>query len=355
MVIQTLLSQSLVLWGQHEKPQLESKNHTTKQSSLQNKNTESLPLEPYDYSLSNITLLSHDKNPPNVEFVHFLDSDDLLTLDCIEQCLECIGDCDVVWHETYCRFEDGISPKIFGVDGQPQSLESVLASKKIEVKTLSNLEFWGNREWFAGACYGLFRMGIFRKLRFCAGIMGEDFCFAILAFARARCIAQASFIGYIYRIRANSTSNYDLIAEDKPKRATPPYMREIANSFSNCTAFDVTFYHDSYSFAHVSLAILRFLKSLENGKLKARLEKFMIYHVERACRAAALQNDPKHLRKLLVPLEPYIKLAGKRARRSYYYPRFARFRARLRDLSKRPEALVREWRRRIFKRGDSRP
>ena len=194
-----------------------------------------------------------------------------------------------------------------------------------------------------------------REIRFCAGIMSEDVCFVIVAFAKARRIAQASFIGYVYRVRANSLSNYDLIAKDKPKRPTPPYMGEIANSFSNCTAFDVTFYHDSYSFAHVSLAILRFLKSLDEGDLRRRLERFMIYTVDRACRAAASKNDPKNLIGLLIPLEPYIKLAGKRARRSYYYPRFARFRARLRDLSKRPEALVREWRRRVFKRGDSRP
>ena len=306
--------------------------------------------QPYDYSLNSFTVLSHEKDPPKADFIHFLDSDDLLTPNCIKQCLECIGDCDIVWHDTYCRFEDGIDPTTFGGRKETQSLDSAIASKKVEVKILSNLEFWGDGEWFTGACYGLFRMGILRELRFCAGIMSEDACFAVIAFAKAKRIAKASFIGYIYRIRANSTSNYDLIAEDKPKRPTPPYMREIANSFSNCTAFDVTFYHDSYSFAHVSLAILRFLKSLENGKLKARLEKFMIYHVARACRAAASKNDPKNLRKLLVPLEPYIKLAGKRARRSYYYPRFARFRARLRDLSKRPEALVREWRRRIFRK-----
>ena len=234
--------------------------------------------------------------------------------------------------------------------GEQRPLESILADTKIKVKNLSNLEFWGDREWFAGVCYGLFRASLLDKLRFCAGIMGEDTCFAVIAFAKAKCIAKASFTGYIYRIRANSLSSYDLIAKDKPKRATPPYMVDIANSFTNSTAFGLTFYNDSYSFAHVSLAILRFLKSMDEGELKNRVEKFMISNVARACRAAASKNDPKNLRKLLVPLEPYIKLAGKRARRSYYYPRFARFRARLRDLSKRPEALVREWRKRIFRK-----
>ncbi|CUU39865.1 hypothetical protein [Helicobacter typhlonius] len=59
----------------------------------------SIPFKPIDYSINSCIIFSHTNTPPNdISYIYFVDSDDMLTNDCIATCVQEIGDKKMLIH-----------------------------------------------------------------------------------------------------------------------------------------------------------------------------------------------------------------------------------------------------------------
>lgn len=69
----------------------------------------------------------------------------MLSLDCIEQCIANIGECDIIWHDTKYIYDDGISPSPY----EQSLLEWLKLDTKAIQKPLKANEVWANLEGFS--------------------------------------------------------------------------------------------------------------------------------------------------------------------------------------------------------------
>ncbi|WP_289180980.1 glycosyltransferase family 2 protein, partial [Helicobacter japonicus] len=163
----------------------------------------SIPFKPIDYSINSCIIFSHTQTPPNdIEFLHFVDSDDMITPDCIATCMEHIGENDIVWHDTIHLAEDGIIPD----DEWHKNLLDFLGLDEEDIRTpLPTIKLWKNLEKFHWVWGGVFRKKLCEKLRFSAQIRAQDTLFGMILFAKAQSTLLITQKLYIYRLRANST------------------------------------------------------------------------------------------------------------------------------------------------------
>ncbi|RDU60814.1 glycosyl transferase [Helicobacter marmotae] len=261
----------------------------------------------------------------------------MLSLDCIEQCVEHIGECDILWHDYTCIYEDNIAP-------QNTSLLENLGLKQNDVKApLKALDLWKHTDSFSCVCMGVFHISLFEKLRFTPTIQSEDALFGMLVFAKAKSIEFLNKPLYIYRMRANSTSDHTL-SQATPLRPTPAYLSDIAYTFYN--SYKIKHYHFAYSCAYICLGLLEFISILHTcqnespaykGALKTKLIAFLQLRAMYAFGGVSFESDPKNIRALLKPLEPYMQKCSFSIKLAYYMPRLYRI---LRYLKQRCKAFL---------------
>ncbi|AWK61920.1 glycosyl transferase [Helicobacter cinaedi] len=262
-------------------------------------------------------IFSHSPTPPKqVEYIHFVDSDDMLSVDCIEQCIENIGECDIIWHDTKYIYEDGISPSPY----EQSILEWLKLDSKAIEKPLNASEIWANIEGFSCVCVGVFHISLCEKLRFAPQIQSEDALFGMLLFAKAKAIKILPNPLYIYRLRADSTSDHTL-KQDSTLKPYPPYLAEIAYTFAN--SYKIKHYHFAYSCTYICLGLLAYIESLDDSQLalKNKLIEFLQVRAIYAFGAVSFESDPKYVRPLLKPLEPYMQKVSKANKIAYFMPR----------------------------------
>lgn len=275
------------------------------------------PHKPIDYTLSSCIIFSHSPTPPQqIEYIHFVDSDDMLSLDCIEQCMRHIGECDIIWHDTKYIYEDGISPSPY----EQSLLEWLKLDTKAIQKPLKTNEVWANLEDFSCVCGGVFHISLYEKLRFAPQIQSEDALFGMLLFAKAKAIKILSNPLYIYRLRADSTSDHTL-KQDSTLKPYPPYLAEIAYTFAN--SYKIRHYHFAYSCTYICLGLLAYIESLDDSQLelKNKLIEFLQVRAIYAFGAMSFESDPKYVRALLKPLEPYMQKVSKANKIAYFTPK----------------------------------
>ena len=199
---------------------------------------------------------------------------------------------------------------------------------------------WERSRYFAWTPHGLFRASLLGDLRFCADIKAEDVSFDARLFVAANGIKIGCFVGYIYRIRANSVSDYTL-NENLPDRKVAPFMQDMARCFSR--SYELSTYYNSYSYAMLCLCIERLRRGLDASKadLNDGLIGLIAKHIDHAFFGISFENDPRDVKGLLMELRPYIGLVkNKRIRRAYLYPKWARFL----DLVRMPDVYWRRFR-----------
>ena len=166
-----------------------------KKSAQKALSTPIFPYKPVDYTLSSCIVFSHSPTPPTeIEYIHFVDSDDMLSLDCIEKCINNIGECDIIWHDTKYIYEDNI-PEI-----QHTHLIDLMhiTHEEIENEVFDILKLWRYIHSFSWVHQGLFKISLLKHIRFSTPLANEDALFGMLLFAQATTVKISLFDGLIY-------------------------------------------------------------------------------------------------------------------------------------------------------------
>ncbi|TQR60746.1 glycosyltransferase family 2 protein [Campylobacter troglodytis] len=205
---------------------------------------------------------------PSNALIHFVDSDDYLTKDCIEKCVKALqeGDLDIVAHNITHFYEDDKSFK----QGAYLRLKQSSYNTGLELLTQNKLYS------FYFSWQGLFKAHILNRyaLRFSEGIYHEDHDFGTLLFCLANKVAYTNEALYIYRQRTNS-----IITTQKNKAfpAKLPYFLEpLKKDFKDYKALRA--YFKGYCFVKVGFNIWHFYtqKSLQNAEFKEKFKHFFI-------------------------------------------------------------------------------
>ena len=162
---------------------------------------------------------------PKVDYLMFVDSDDFLEIQCVEECVKNIGDSPVLWFD-FKRFYDGVEGK-----EEPSDMEVYDYDKtqKITVKEWLRKSNEVGKRNFASGCFVMISCTYLGRidLRF-LHCYGEDNHFGIMLFLQANSIVVLPKKLYHYRIRTNSTINY---GGKTSIEAIPERLRNILEDF----------------------------------------------------------------------------------------------------------------------------
>ncbi|WP_066388815.1 glycosyltransferase family 2 protein [Helicobacter himalayensis] len=200
-------------------------------------------------NISNINNLIIQELPPRI--IHFVDSDDYLSLDCIESCVRAMeaSHLEICVHNVIEYFEGGKTFK------HRQRLGIFKKAQKDSYDFGAQLLTQNRIYDFYFVWQGCFRSEILNRynLRFTNGIYHEDHDFGTLLFCLAKKVGYINTEGYIYRSRPNSiTSSQNLTLPP----TLPPTLQAIEPYFDNYRALRT--YFKAYCYCIVALNIWNF-------------------------------------------------------------------------------------------------
>ena len=213
-------------------------------------------------------------------------------------------------------YEDGI-PK-----GQHitllQSLH--LTQEQAQNRIFDALELWRHTNSFSWVHQGLFKFSLLENLRFSTPLANEDALFGMLLFTEAKAIKIASFYGLIYRYHTASVSGHGE-SQNIYRKTYPLFMNSIVMAFQN--GYKIKHYYFAYSCTYICLGLLAYIESLDDSQLelKNKLIEFLQVRAIYAFGAMSFESDPKYVRALLKPLEPYMQKVSKANKIAYFMPR----------------------------------
>ncbi len=158
-------------------------------------------------------------------------------------------------------------------------------------------------------------------------IQSEDALFGMILFAKAQKIKIATKPLCIYRFHTYSTSEHNL-QTNTPLKPYPNYMSDIAYTF--CNRYKIKHYHFAYSCTYICLGLLAFIDTFPKNlseyekKLRDKLIAFLQVRAIYAFGGICFESDPKYIRDLLKPLEPYMQKISFNTQIAYFYPRLYR-------------------------------
>lgn len=233
---------------------------------------------------------------PNDCFVHFIDSDDYIAIECLEECNNSINDdIDIVWHGALKIYEDK------EIDHSPQhhvklynTGSNIVDSFESGVKCIEYIKPWVL--WWAWQ--GVFRASVLNNsnLRFCYGVEYEDNEFGTIIFCEARKIKIIDKNLLFYRIRKNSITQ----GNSKPNEL-PHYLQELEEYFEDYKTLKN--YFKAYSLFVVAFNMAEYIhKNNKHGhKIKEIIYTSINILVNIACETLVhehLKKDPKNIKKL---------------------------------------------------------
>ena len=166
------------------------------------------------------------------EYVYFMDSDDEITEDCIENLYQAISDSGADWVMGNIELQGASSQHIKKV------LERQIEGEEIFLSYL-------NQEWLEAACNKLLRRTflIENELTFVSGLLHED---VLWSYHLAKVSKKVKFIqnkGYIYKVREGSITSTKvkkrvesfafILSELYPYYSVTPFKKEFSAFFSS--------------------------------------------------------------------------------------------------------------------------
>ena len=199
-------------------------------------------------------------------WIHFLDSDDYLKLDCLQKCLEAKDkkpNLEIIKHR---------------VDVFSQFSNSFIKVRRIESKNAyyeSGLEYLvdNNFYMFTFVYQGMFKSSILNRynLRFTNKVLHEDSDFGIILFALANGILIEDFTGLVYRQRKGSImAGY---RESSFPSFLPSNLEPLRPYFKNYG--DLRGYFKAYSFLIMATNLIKFQNSFPLNKRAKKLFRKM--------------------------------------------------------------------------------
>ena len=207
---------------------------------------------------------------PQNALIHFVDSDDYITQDCVAKCVQALleKDLDIVVHNNK-EFDDNTKKiTILKRLSQFQSLKQDEYNSGLEL--LAQNQIYD----FYFAWQGLFKASILNRyaLRFTEGIYHEDHDFGTLLFCLAGKISYTNEPLYIYRQRANSiiTAQKNTAFPSK----MPSFLEPLRADFKDYKALRA--YFKSFCFVLVGFNIWEFFrqKSEQNAEFRQEFRDF---------------------------------------------------------------------------------
>ena len=304
-----------------------------------------LPLNPNlpERQTQNLTLYHNAEstpNPPKIDYIVFLDSDDFWELDLLKKCIdsarithESNTNPDIIWFdwneidEVSGKIQGRTTMELFGFTMQTQisATQWLIQAQKKRV-----ISFWFS-------VMGLIRFDYLRRvnLRFLEGVIFEDNLFGVLLFSQCESIAIVPRKLYNYRIRGGSTTN--------STKSLPPFVAPLRAHFSaESEAWD---YFCAYSLCEMSLVFANFCANLSDKNRAKRCESiFLPNFLAESCDILAFGSDPLNAKSRFIALlrergkySPYLKIIAhiipKRLKRLrfalflfYFAPKVAFFR-----------------------------
>ena len=207
---------------------------------------------------------------PQNALVHFVDSDDYITQDCVAKCVQTLleKDLDIVVHNNK-EFDDNTKKiTILKRLSQFQSLKQDEYNSGLEL--LAQNQIYD----FYFAWQGLFKASILNRyaLRFTEGIYHEDHDFGTLLFCLAGKISYTNEPLYIYRQRTNSTMSGQKNSSMPAK--LPSFLEPLRADFKDYKALRA--YFKSFCFVLVGFNIWEFFrqKSEQNAEFRQEFRDF---------------------------------------------------------------------------------
>ena len=204
---------------------------------------------------------------PQNALVHFVDSDDYITQDCVAKCVQALleKDLDIVVHNIKHFYEENKSFK------QGEFLQNLRQNTyESGLKLLKENRLYS----FYFAWQGLFKASILNRyaLRFTEGIYHEDHDFGTLLFCLAGKISYTNEPLYIYRQRANSTMSGQKNSSMPAK--LPSFLEPLRADFKDYKALRA--YFKSFCFVLVGFNLWEFFrqKSEQNAKFQQEFRDF---------------------------------------------------------------------------------
>ena len=204
---------------------------------------------------------------PQNALIHFLDSDDYITQDCVAKCVQALleKDLDIIVHNIKHFYEENKSFKQgeFLSNLRQNTYESGL--KLLKENRLYSFYF---------SVQGLFKASILNRyaLRFTEGIYHEDHDFGTLLFCLTGKISYTNEPLYIYRQRANSiiTAQKNTAFPSK----MPSFLEPLRADFKDYKALRA--YFKSFCFVLVGFNIWEFFrqKSEQNDEFRQEFRDF---------------------------------------------------------------------------------
>ena len=205
---------------------------------------------------------------PQNALIHFLDSDDYITQDCVAKCVQALleKDLDIIVHNIKHFYEENKSFKQgeFLSNLRQNTYESGL--KLLKENRLYSFYF---------SVQGLFKASILNRyaLRFTEGIYHEDHDFGTLLFCLTGKISYTNEPLYIYRQRANSiiTAQKNTAFPSK----MPSFLEPLRADFKDYKALRA--YFKSFCFVLVGFNIWEFFrqKSEQNDEFRQEFRVFL--------------------------------------------------------------------------------
>ncbi|ANV97998.1 hypothetical protein BBW65_03920 [Helicobacter enhydrae] len=252
------------------------------------------------------------------DYLHFLDSDDYLRLDCIEKCLELAEgfDAQVVWH----------SLTIYNEQTQEMSSSNTFAELGLKEECIyDGLEIFASLPEppsFSWAWCGMvhFDFLIQNNLRFIEGIESEDAPFGMQLFALSSKIIISHLELCVYRIRPNSISQHTLSRTSKSKDISfPESLSDLVCVFQ--TPYEVRHYNFAYSACIICLVMDEFLKNTNLSKeMKEILTRMIEHRAIYAFGGLTFGADPRDCRAMCKQLLPYSSKIRFGSRMAFYFP-----------------------------------
>ena len=204
---------------------------------------------------------------PQNALIHFVDSDDYITQDCVAKCVQALleKDLDIVVHNIKHFYEENKSFK------QGEFLQNLRQNTyESGLKLLKENKLYS----FYFAWQGLFKASILNRyaLRFTEGIYHEDHDFGTLLFCLAGKISYTNEPLYIYRQRANSIITAQKNTDFPSKM--PSFLEPLRADFKDYKALRA--YFKSFCFVLVGFNIREFFrqKSEQNTKFQQEFRDF---------------------------------------------------------------------------------
>lgn len=185
-------------------------------------------LEIYEYQ--NLRIITHRDRvptPSQIDWICFLDSDDMWQSAFLQKCLQYSAGADVVWCDYQCYYDNVAQPS----EVYPTLQESYSYADSMLISSSQWLEDSAERGSFYWAWSGIIDFAFLckKQVYFLDFALHEDHNFGTLLFIQTSHIFVLKEKLYLYRIRPNSICNFT-----QNKNLTyPAYVAKVYQAFSN--------------------------------------------------------------------------------------------------------------------------